>query len=119
MNTNDTTIQPTRSYIVMWSCEGLEGIVPATDMEEQNVLAVLKGGKPSFNLSATVEMMKLRARYNPQRFYEIYAVDAVESISGDDIKEMFEQTPQMAADTIRRCGSKIYSDRQTSKAKII
>jgi hypothetical protein len=119
MNDNSNPYSTARQYIVMWSCEGLEGIVPVTTLEENDVSTMLKGGTPTFNLSKTVNMMKLRAQFNPQRFYEIYAVDAVAGITGDDIQEMFEQTPQYAADLIRERGVKIYSDRKTSKAKIM
>jgi hypothetical protein len=62
---------------------------------------------------------QLRARYNSQRHYEIYIFDDVSLITKDDIVEMFEASPQTAADTIRRIGTVFHSDRQTEKAVIV
>ena len=109
------TNQDTRHYLVTWCSEGLESVVPITDFEEQDVLTVLKGGKPEYRAAYILNMLTLRARFNPQRFYEIYSVNAVSGITGDDIKEMFEQSPQLAAETIRSCGKQLYSDRQHRK----
>ena len=55
--------------------------------------------------------LMLRARYNPQRHYEIYQVQATDGITADDIRDMFEASPQTAADTIRRLGHCYFSDR--------
>ena len=57
---------------------------------------------------------QLRARYNSQRHYEIYIITATAGISEGDIRNMFEASPQTAADTIRRIGQKYYSDRLES-----
>jgi len=54
-----------------------------------------------------------------QRAYEIYSVDATDGISAEDITQMFNYSPQNAADTIRKLGFKIYSDRATKKSKVI
>jgi hypothetical protein len=53
----------------------------------------------------------LRARVNSQRHYEIYSVEATDGITAEDICEMFEADPQGAADTIRRLGHCLHSDR--------
>jgi len=53
----------------------------------------------------------LRARYNTQRHYEIYIVTATDGITAEDIQKMFEANPQMSADTIRRIGQCVHSDR--------
>jgi hypothetical protein len=61
----------------------------------------------------------LRAQFNTQRHYEIYVFETVKGITKDDIVEMFEASPQHAADTIRRIGTVFHSDRQTQKAAIV
>ena len=63
--------------------------------------------------------MILRARYNPQRHYEIYQVEATDGITADDIRDMFESSPQMAADTIRQLGHCYFSDRQQEDRVVI
>jgi len=60
----------------------------------------------------------LRARFNSQRHYEIYTFNAVEGIGEQDIRDMFDNNPQMAADTIRRVGHCMYSDRATQEVAI-
>ena len=54
-----------------------------------------------------------------QRHYEIYIVEAVEGITKDDIREMFESNPQMAADTIRRLGTCFHSDKVDKDNRVI
>ena len=62
-------------------------------------------------------MMILRARVNSQRHCEIYAFDS--ELSEQDIRETFEDSPQVMADAIRNVGYKFYSDRATKKAVIV
>jgi hypothetical protein len=45
--------------------------------------------------------------------------EATKGITVEDIRDMFEASPQTAADTIRRIGTVFYSDRQTRKAAIV
>ena len=56
-------------------------------------------------------MMLMRARYNTQRHYELYAITADDGINQKHIEQMFENDPQGSADTVRRIGHKIWSDR--------
>ena len=60
-----------------------------------------------------------RARFNPQRHYEIYQVSATDGITADDIRDMFESSPQMAADTIRQLGHCYFSDREQEDRVVI
>ena len=53
----------------------------------------------------------LRAKVNSQRHYEVYICEATDGITAEDIREMFEASPQTAADTIRRLGHCLHSDR--------
>jgi hypothetical protein len=53
----------------------------------------------------------LRAKVNSHRHYEIYTVEATDGITAEDIREMFEASPQTSADTIRRLGHCLHSDR--------
>jgi hypothetical protein len=105
-----------RIYAVMWDCNGLENIAEIPD-PALATFAVLKDQKPPE--SPNVNMWALRARFNPQRNYEIYIVTATPEIDQKDIVEMFEADPQTAADTIRRLGTKFYSDRATQTRAIV
>ena len=103
-------------FAIMWDCHGLEAIEAVPDPAE-TTFALLKGVEPP--RPPNIEHWKLRARYNSQRHYEIYIITAKPGIDKDDIREMFENNPQTAADTIRRIGHKYYSDRSQEDRVVI
>lgn len=98
-----------REYLAMWDQEGLECLFDITDMDHNMMIAKLKGEsfKVPFNLSTLI----LRARYNSQRHYEIYTFSTEDSITQDQVKELFDINPQYIVDFIRKEGRKLYSDR--------
>lgn len=101
-----------KTVALMWDCLGLEAAVNVTDINQQRMWAALKGQdltkvRPEPNLMH----WELRARYNPQRHYEIYLLEVEDGITVDDIKQAFEDAPQQMAETVRRIGHKFYSDR--------
>ena len=106
-------------FVISWCNEGLEGIVPVTEIEREATFNILKGDPAPKPVMATVNMMVLRARFNLQRAYEIYSIEAEDGITSDDIREMFEACPQTAAETIRRIGYKIHSDRPEGGKKYV
>jgi hypothetical protein len=99
-------------FAIMWDCYGLEAIARMPDPADRT-FALLKGVPPPD--VPNINMWDLRARFNPQRNYEIYLITAQPGIDEDEIREMFEANPQAAADTIRRIGDKFVSYRDTSK----
>ncbi len=104
-------------FVVMWDCNGLEAVEQLPDPAE-TTFSLLKGTeppKPQFNIMH----WRLRAQFNPQRHYEIYVFDTVKGITAEDIREMFEASPQHAADTIRRIGTVFYSDRAEEDRVVI
>lgn len=103
------------SFAIMWDCYGLEAIAKLPDPAD-TTFALLKGVEPP--AIPNINMWELRARYNPQRNYEIYLITATPGISEDDIRSMFEADPQGAAKTIRRIGHKFFSDRETKERLI-
>lgn len=108
----------TSTFVVVWDNTGLEYVGNITEDEQRRVWGTLKG-KPVGTALPNLNHMILRARYNPQRHYEIYQVQATDGITADDIRNMFEASPQTAADTIRRLGHCYYSGRaDTSKILI-
>ena len=97
-------------FVVVWDNTGLEYIGDITLDEQQRTWAALKGEELRYTIPNLNHLM-LRARYNMQRHYEIYVVTATDGITANDIQAMFEAAPQQAADTIRRLGQCLYSDR--------
>ena len=103
-------------FVVMWDCNGLEAVEQLPDPAE-TTFALLKGTEPP--KPPNIMHWRLRAQFNTQRHYEIYVFDTVKGITAEDIREMFEASPQTAADTIREIGTVFHSDRQTWKAAIV
>ena len=115
----------TTRFIAMWDMFGLECLINVTQIEKQheqwekeNVFRVLKNEsttpKPKHS---PLEQMILRARYNSQRHYEIYAFDS--TLTEKDIIETFKNTPQVIVDSIRRTGHEFYSDRVLERLQVI
>lgn len=108
-------------FVISFCCEGLEDIIPISDLERQETFDILAGKAATGGNRAgqSVNMMILRARFNPQRFYEVYAISAQAGISADDIRDMFEADPQYAADLIRERGQQLFSDRRKERKDAI
>lgn len=106
-------------FVISWCNEGLEGIIPVSDIERDALFKILKNEPQPAPVMQSVNLMVLRARFNLQRMYEIYSIEAEDGITADDIREMFEACPQMAAETIRKIGYKIHSDRPEGGKKYV
>jgi hypothetical protein len=100
------------AYLIFWCSEGLESVVPISKFEHvdaENTFRVLNNQDPVRNpLTGIIQMMLMRGRINCHQHYELYAITATDGITEQDIRDMFEQSPQTAADTIRRIGVKLY-----------
>ncbi len=107
-----------RKFVIMWCNEGLEGIVDITQLERAQLMQTLQGKDRTNNDFMFLHHMTMRARMNPQRHYEIFLITAQEGITSSDIKQMFENSPQTSAETIRKIGTELYSDRATKKPLI-
>jgi len=103
-------------FAIMWSSDGLEAVERAPDPAMMS-WARLQGKEPP--KCPNLNMWQLRARYNSQRHYEIYIITTTPGIDEEDIRTMFEDSPQQAADTIRRIGQKFYSGRASNNHVVI
>jgi hypothetical protein len=63
--------------------------------------------------------MKLRAQFNTVRSYEIYAMDCDKGITKEDLFELWDTSPQYAADLTREKGILIHSDRNKTRPQLI
>ena len=121
----------TNVFILSWDCYGLEACVDVTDkvqrgndFEREKIFDLLKDPDKEPHNAAVKEInqiffaMTMRARYNPQRNYEIYSIHTNADITKEDLAGMFENDPQGTADLIRERGTKLYSDRSTKERVI-
>lgn len=114
-----STATDTTVFLVSWDMTGLEACINISDIEKEQMWAVLGNQKSTTNLNAIVSSVLLRARYNAQRHYEVYTVQVSNGITEEDLRQMFENSPQTAADLIRDRGVKLYSDRINQKTQVI
>lgn len=98
-----------KTWVLSWDQTGLESVILAYD--PQWLMDSLTTGKTP-SIDSTVNAMMLRARFNTQRHYEIYAINFDYEMTADDIREYFDESPQAFVDLIRERGHKMYSDRQ-------
>lgn len=98
-------------FLLMWDQQGLEYCADITQDQQDRIWNVLQG-KEHVSRIPNYMHLELRARYNSQRHYEIWLVNATKGITEECLREMFESEPQVAADTIRSKGHCLYSDRQ-------
>ena len=97
-------------FLLSWDMLGLDSVVNITDFEKEVTWNTLQD-KQVPRLGSLVNSVMMRARMNSQRHYEVYTVTMEESITEEDVRDMFEQAPQHMAELIRERGRKIYSDR--------
>lgn len=102
-------------FLLSWDMNGLEAVINVTEIEKEAMWNTLQDQPATNKISTIVNQIMLRARYNSQRHYEVYTVRVDESISADDLRTMFEDNPQHAAELIRDRGTKLYSDRIDQK----
>jgi hypothetical protein len=113
----------TNAFLFVWDELGIESIVPITQYEKidkLNLINILKESPVVNNpLDLIIRSALLRARLNPQRHYEIYAVDCSEDLNEEFWKEQWKDAPQFCAELVRAKGEKIYSNREdAAKIKI-
>ena len=116
-------MKTTNAYVIIWCSTGLESVIPIGQYElidRENTFRILSDADPLSNpLNHIISTSVIRARYNSQRHYEIYAIEAHDGITERDIETMFENNPQASADLVRNIGHKIYSDRINAKQRVI
>lgn len=99
-------------FICMWDMHGIERVIDITDFEsedEQNLMSVISTGQPiKSKFHSLLQGMLVRATYNNQRNYEIYAISTDDGITCEQIVDMFNQSPECAANSVRACGIKVF-----------
>jgi hypothetical protein len=103
------------AFIFSWDMQGIESIIPISKYEhhdKENLIRLLKDQSRVRNpLDSIINQLIMRARFNSQRHYEIYAIDCDISLDEDFWKKQWADEPQYTAELIRERGHKLYSDR--------
>ena len=102
-------------FAIMWDCYGLEAVAKLPSPADATFAVLADQPAPTM---PNINMWELRARFNPQRNYEIYIITATPGIDENHIRDMFEADPQGSAETIRRIGQQFVSHRETQERVI-
>lgn len=109
-------------FLAMWSIEGFECILDITEYqydEAANTARLLAGEEPEKSqLDTIVSGMKMRARFNPQRNYEVYSFAASAGIGQAEIDNWMATDPQSLADWLRANGTAIVKKLPATKQLI-
>lgn len=102
-------MKTTNAFLLMWNQYGLEAAAPISHYEkidQDNVVRILKGEKPEPNpMSGLLRSWILRSRFNPQRNYEVWAIDVEDTtVTEQDWYNWFDENPQNFANLVRSKG---------------
>lgn len=97
-----------KQWVVLFDTLGVDTLIPWDDFKSDDMISVLSGKKPSKKGNQRVSMMILRAKANHQRFPEVWAYDTAEDYEYEDMRSMWEETPQMVADLVREKGTNLF-----------
>ena len=103
----------------MWDMNGLESLINVSKIEKEheqwekeNIFRVLKEDNTTLKPAhVPLNQMILRAKFNSQRHYEIYAIDCDDGLDEQFWREQWENCPQETANIVRERGHRLYSDR--------
>jgi len=111
------TTSKTRVYICMWDCNGFEVLKDCTSWERDSMLNTI-AGKPLKPAPVNLQAMTMRARFNPQRNYEIWTFNTEESIDEETLWKLAEENPQALVDMVRNNGKRLYGEPATTEPRI-
>jgi hypothetical protein len=101
-----------RVFVCYWDCNGFECIVDMTSWEKNCLLDTI-AGRPLTKPPVSLNMLTLRARFNPQRNPEIWTFNTTDEMTEEDMWSYAEENPQALVDLIRARGKKIYGSKYT------
>lgn len=104
-------------YICMWDENGFEVIKDCTSWERETFLNTI-AGKELTPAPVNLQALTMRARFNPQRSYEIWTFNTTEELDEDSLWRYAEDAPQALVDMIRERGKQLYGSAGKNKPVI-
>ena len=101
----------------MWDENGFEVIKDCTSWERESFLNTI-AGKQLKPAPVNLQALTLRARFNPQRNYEIWTFNATEELDEDTLWSYAYDNPQALVDMIRERGKRLYGEPATTESRI-
>lgn len=106
-----------RVYICMWDENGFETIKDCTTWERESLINTI-AGKELTPAPVNLQAMTMRARFNPQRNYEIWTFCTEESLDEDTLWVYANDNPQALVDMIRNRGKQLYANSKNTEPRI-
>jgi len=97
-----------KQWVVLFDTLGVDTLLPWDDLKGDDMIAVLSGKAPGKKGNRHVSMMVIRAQANHQRFPEVWAYDTAEDYEYEEMKKMWEDSPQVVADSVRERGTSLF-----------
>lgn len=107
----------TRLYVCMWDELGFEVIADCTSWERKAFLNSI-AGKDLDPAPVNLHAMMMRARFNPQRNYEIWTFNTTDDIDEETLRNLADENPQGLVDMIRERGNNLYTNTKFTHTKI-
>lgn len=111
------TTSKSRVFICMWDENGFEVLKDCSSWERESLLNTIAGKKLS-NPPVNLQAMTMRARFNPQRAYEIWTFNTVEDFDEESLWSYANENPQALVDMIREHGKRLYANERNREARI-
>lgn len=111
------TTSKSRVFICMWDENGFEVLKDCTSWERETFLNTI-AGKELTPAPVNLQALTMRARFNPQRAYEIWTFNATEELDEDALWEIAYENTQALVDMIRRNGKQLYANAKLTEARI-
>jgi hypothetical protein len=101
----------------MWDENGFEVIKDCTKWERETFLNTI-AGRELTPAPVNLQAMTMRARFNPQRNYEIYTFNTTEELDEETLWRYADENPQALVDMIRERGKRLYGEPATTEPRI-
>lgn len=103
-------------WIVLFDNEGVDTLIPWSDIEEDRIMTKLSGGElTSQNPQHIISRTMMRAQLNPQRNPEVWAYNTAGDMDVDEMRQLWIDSPQYMADLIRTKGDQLFGAKPGTK----
>lgn len=97
------------NWMVVFGTEGMEMLVPYDEILNRHFLNF--GGGPTREMNSILSIAYLKVRHNAGRRPEIWVYNTEEGYSEEEMRAMWDQSPQGMADLVRAKGKLLFRER--------
>lgn len=101
-----------RNFLVYFDNLGFEAVFDLGQIHSDATMSTLKD--ESYSMPFNLNALLMRARFNPQRFPEIWVFEVSDELSEEDVRDLAKNNPQHLADFARVNGKNIFGRTKAS-----